>query len=180
MRVLGERGVKALSFRSVAKELGGSTTLVTHYFNTQAELIGSLADSLFDSWEGDLENVEVDHRDPRDRLRILLEWLVPLDEESLIEERARIGMLAERLFGAELNENFEFWETRARELIRSHLESIVPAEDLELRVDMVRAFTNGLTLSIVEHPELWPPDRVRTVIGQAMYDMKLDRRRRRD
>lgn len=177
-RVLGERGVKGLSFRAIANELGGSTTLVTHYFDSQADLIQELAVYFSTAADAEIAELEEGAGTPYERLLILLEWLVPSTEDGVVQERARIVLLADRLAGEDLSENFEVWETKTRELLRNHLEEMVSTEELELRVEMLRVLTNGLTLSAIEHPELWPGDRQLAIIRQAVADMGLATRRR--
>ncbi|HJG47134.1 TetR family transcriptional regulator, partial [Corynebacterium variabile] len=39
LAVAREQGTRAVTLRAVAKELGGSTTLVTNYLKTRADLI---------------------------------------------------------------------------------------------------------------------------------------------
>ncbi len=178
-RVLGEGGLKALSFRNVAQSLGGSTTLVTHYFASQDALLDGLAGWLVDDWEKEIGGFESTVEDPHERLVLLLEWLVPFDENSLTSERARIALLAERLGGQETRDIFDSWERRMRKLIRDHLTGLVPAGELEMRVDMVRVLTNGLTLSTIEHPEIWTKERLRSVLLQGIADMGIDARKKR-
>jgi AcrR family transcriptional regulator len=172
-KVLGHGGLSALSFRAVAKELGGSTTLVTHYFGSQAELLDGLAGWLVDDWEADLADLETGVEDPRERLLLFLKWLIPDSEESLLQERARIGLLAERQDRTEAAEMFDIWDRRMRELIRQHLKPIVPKKELEMRVDMIRVMTNGLTFSAIEHPDDWSTDRMWAVLDQSLSDMGL-------
>jgi AcrR family transcriptional regulator len=157
----------------VAKELGGSTTLVTHYFGSQAELLDGLAGWLVDDWEADLADLETGVDDPHERLRLFLRWLIPDSEESLLQERARIGLLAERQDRTEAVEMFDIWDRRMRELIRQHLKPIVPKKELEMRVDMIRVMTNGLTFSAIEHPDGWTTDQMWAVLDQSLSDMGL-------
>jgi AcrR family transcriptional regulator len=157
----------------VAKELGGSTTLVTHYFRSQTELLDGLAGWLVDDWEADLADLETGVDDPRERLLLFIKWLIPDSEESLLQERARIGLLAERQDRTEAAEMFDVWDRRMRELIRQHLKPIVPKKELEMRVDMIRVITNGLTFSAIEHPDDWSTDHMWAVLEQSLSDMGL-------
>jgi AcrR family transcriptional regulator len=172
-KVLGQGGLSALSFRAVAKELGGSTTLVTHYFATQSDLLDGLAGWLVDDWEADLADLETGVDDPHKRLVLFLEWLIPDSPESLLQERARIGLLAEKQVRSETTEMFNVWDRRMRKLIREHLKPIVPKKELEMRVDMIRVMTNGLTFSAIEHPDDWSPKHMRAVLDQSLIDMGL-------
>lgn len=172
-RVVSEEGLRGLTFRAVAERLGGSTTLVTHYFASQEELLHGLATSLTESWTAELEELEVESDDPFERLMILLEWLIPIDDEGRMQERARINLLAERILGAEMRFMFDTWEDRMRDFIREHLRDLVPDDELELRVDTLRVVTNGLTLSAIEHPERWPAERMLEVLRRLVADIGL-------
>jgi AcrR family transcriptional regulator len=172
-RVLSEEGLRGLSFRAVAERLGGSTTLVTHYYSSQQELLTGLATSLVETWAAELEQLEAESDDPRERLMILLEWLIPIDDEGRMQERARINLLAERILGAEIRFPFDAWEDRMRDFIREHLREIVPKQDLEMRVEALRVVANGLTLAAIEHPDRWPPERLLAVLRQLIADMGL-------
>jgi AcrR family transcriptional regulator len=173
-QLLAEQGISGLTLRAVAGRLGGSTTLITHYFSTQAELLDGLAYSMLDEWEAELAELESGAGSPEERLRVLLNWLVPQDETGIEEERARIVLLGERILGGETQYVFKSWDTRMRELIRRHLEEVVAPEVLDLRVDVVRTMTNGLTLSILEHPDSWDSGRIGAVIDCVLTDMGLN------
>jgi AcrR family transcriptional regulator len=173
IKVLGEHGVKGLSFRTIGAELGGSTTMVTHYYPTQAELIGGLADAKLLDWESELAEIEESVSDPHDRLVAVLEWLVPTDEIGGLEDRARIALLAQQLAEGSTKDSIDAWERFARRLLRRHLEPIVPKGEVALHVDMLRSLTNGLSLSVVEHPDHWTKRRVLKVLRRFIDQMGL-------
>jgi AcrR family transcriptional regulator len=172
-RVISEEGLRGLTFRAVAERLGGSTTLVTHYFPSQEDLLSGLATHLLETWTEELERLEANSEDPRERLAILLEWLIPVDDEGRLQERARINLLAERILGAENRFLFDVWEDRMRSFLRDHLRDVVPEHELEMRIECLRVVTNGLTLGATEHPERWPPERMLVVLHQLVADMGL-------
>lgn len=171
-QLLAEQGMGGLSFRTIAGRLGGSTTLVTHYFSTQTELLDGFAQALLDDWDGELAALEVG-AGPEERLAVLLHWLVPTDAAGIQEERARIVLLGERILSGELHGIFAAWDQRIRHLIRDHLTGLVPAPLIDLRVDVLRTMTNGLVLSVLEHPDSWSADRIQAVIDCSMADMGL-------
>jgi AcrR family transcriptional regulator len=171
--IITEDGLRGLTFRAVAERLGGSTTLITHYYGTQEELLNGVAESLLDSWVDALDELEAEHVDPRERLLILLEWLLPLSERGILEERTRVHLLAEGMLEGQIRHVFDVWEERIRDLIRDHLRGVVPNEELEMRVAFLRALTNGLILSAIEHPDRWPAAEMTSVLHQAVEDMGL-------
>lgn len=169
--VLAQEGLRAVSFRAVAQHLGGSTTLVTHYFNSQTDLLDALAFSLMDTWDAELGALESQAQGPVERLRLLLHWLVPQNNTAIQEERARILLLSERLLGDETQAVFSAWDARMMLLIRNHLAPLVPHSLLEVRADVLRSVTNGLTLSILENPHTWDQQRIADVIEQVIADL---------
>jgi hypothetical protein len=62
-----------------------------------------------------------------------------------------------------------------------HLEELVAPDRVPAIVDVLRTLTNGITLSSVEHPDEWPPERQFTVIDDvlASYDLLPEASRRR-
>lgn len=171
--LLAEQGISGLSFRAIAQRLGGSTALITHYFASQAELLDGLAYSMFDEWEAELAGLEADAGSAQERLSVLLNWLVPQDETGIQEERARIVLLGEGMLSAETEVVFASWDKKMRELIYTHLQGLVSPEHIDLRVDVLRTMTNGLTLSILEHPDVWDGTRIHAVIDCVLDDMGM-------
>lgn len=165
--------MRGFSFRAVAERLGGSTTLITHLYPSQRELLDDFAHRLVNSWAEELDELEADEEDAHVRLRVLLEWLIPLDEDGLVKERARINMLADQLLGAEHREIFDAWEDRIRSFLRAHVRELVPKGQIEPTVDLLRAMTNGVTLSAVEHPDTWTRERQLALIDRLTAALDL-------
>lgn len=172
-QVVAEEGLPGLSFRAVAARLGGSTTVVTHYFASQRELVEGCVASLVEMWAKELRDLEQSTADPRERLMLLAESLVPTDEVGRIQERARINLLAGQILGSELGRLSEVWETNVREALSSHLRAIDPELDTKLMVDLLRVLTNGLSLSAIEHPERWPADDMLATLHAAIEGLGL-------
>lgn len=158
LRILAERGPRGLTIRSVAEEMGGSSTVVTHYFPTRDSLIEGVVDS-FAEWSETLYAIEAGSADARERLRVFLHWFVPASEEALNEERARMNLLAERNSYPPVEGFIRSVDTWARTLIGEHLEGLADPDEIEGLVDLIRVVTNGVALAAVELPEDWPPER---------------------
>jgi AcrR family transcriptional regulator len=159
LKVLSEAGTKGLSFRAVARELGGSTTLITHYFPTQRELLDEVTTQVLAGWEADVRELDAQEQSPAVRLQALLRWLVPINEQGLKEERNRIHLLAGRLLGDENRAIFHATEAKIRDLIRMHVNGLVPPDAVDRTVELLRVTTNGVVLSVLEHPDRWPAER---------------------
>jgi AcrR family transcriptional regulator len=172
LEVLAKEGPSGLNFRAVAGRMGGSSTIVTHYFSTKQELIDALVENLA-SWPAEVDELEVGVGDPRERLRLFLEWLLPCDERGLLEETARINLIGERDTRVRTEHLFAAWDRNVRNLLTRHVEELVPAERVRTVVDVLRSATNGITLSTVEHPDEWPCDRQFAVLDEVLAALSL-------
>jgi AcrR family transcriptional regulator len=155
---LSEEGYARMSLRSLAKRMGGSSTLVTHYYPTKTVLVTALVDRILDEAETIKETVlAVDGR--RERVRTLISEFLPMDPESLQHEKVRMALLPYRDTDEAIGRLFDRTEPAMRDIIRVGLQDAVAAKDLDGTVDVVRAWMSGVALSAVEHPEIWSPER---------------------
>lgn len=171
LAILAESGLQALSFRAVAQRLGGSSTLVTHYYRSRRDMLVDLTSYSLEKGRTELSSIEQDLDDPVDRLRSLLLWLIPDSPQSLWEERARLNLMAARDSEPDITHFFEEWEREVRGLLRSHLEPLVPPSEIDGTADFLRTVTNGLCLGAVEHPDKWSPERQEAVIVRAIQGL---------
>jgi AcrR family transcriptional regulator len=172
LEILAERGPQGLTFRAVAGRMGGSSTLVTHYFASRQALLDNLAAEVA-NWPTEVAELEVGVDDPSERLRLFLHWLVPSDEEGMIKERGRMNMIGEWDTRVRTHHLFDTWDQHVRDHLRRHVESLVPRRSVEATVDLLRSITNGITLSAVEHPADWPQKRQFAVIDDALDRLGL-------
>ncbi len=170
VRILARGGASALTLKSLAEELGGSITLVTYFFSTRAEIFTAVVDDLVAGYDAELAQLE-EGADPLGRLKILLEWMLPLTPEDVASEAGRIALIPHRGEHASIDRFFDVMEYRMRGLLRSHLMEVVPANRLEPAVSLLRATVNGLVLSAVEHPNLWSRDEQLAVIDSALRSL---------
>lgn len=158
LAALSEGGFAKFTLRNLAERMGGSMSLITHYFPNREALI----DGLLTSVEHDIAEFNEELRsveDPATRLHRVVEWALPLDEDGLVMERARIALLAHRDAEPAVAAFFTRLEPVMRNLYREHVASLVDEADLELAVDLMRASISGITLSAIEHPEIWDRER---------------------
>lgn len=157
MRILARGGQSALTLRSLAEELNGSITLVTHFFANRADLFDAITDDLLSSWDTDLD-WRIDS-DPMANLRNLLSWMVPETPEEEDREASRIALVSAREQSESIDHFYVAMETKIREVLTEAVTPLVAEAEIPAAVDALRAATNGLVLSIVEHPELWSSTR---------------------
>jgi AcrR family transcriptional regulator len=174
--VLAREGLKGLSLNAVAKELGGTVTLVTHYYGSKNELINDLATRMIEDYELDLEEIEAGIDDPYVRLHTFLEWALPMTDEGLVEERSRIRMIADCDEIPEIRQMFKAFDSRMRGFIRDHLKPLVAEELLDSSVEMLRVVTTGICLATVENQTEWPTERQTLVLNHALNLMGLSKK----
>lgn len=162
------------SFRAMAKKLGGSTTLVTHYYRSREELLDDFAVRLVKGWTEEIKALEADVEDPHARLMLLIEWLLPLDEEGMMEERCRINLLADQLIGDKHRRIFDAWERLVRGLLREHVRELVPEDRVEPTIMSLGVLVNGIALSAVEHPSRWGRSQQLAVVSEVVSGLGLE------
>jgi len=115
LRVIATGGVRAVTIRRVAAELGRSTTVVTHYFNDRNEL---LRESVGEALAERRAQIESRLESAEDPLWVFLDWSIEADPEGVwgaIVTAARAGIEPEV---TELARSFErWWGERLLELI---------------------------------------------------------------
>ncbi|MCZ0997533.1 TetR/AcrR family transcriptional regulator [Streptomyces mirabilis] len=158
LQALSEGGLAELTLRKIAQRMGGSITLITHYFANREALLNAVLEYALTDADAILEELE-QISDPRERLRIALEWFLPDTEEALMQERARVALLTHQ--GAEpvIGRHLQRMEPAMRAVLARAVVELVPSDELDGTVDMVRVWVSGIALSVVEHPEIWTPER---------------------
>ncbi|WP_405663024.1 MULTISPECIES: TetR/AcrR family transcriptional regulator [unclassified Streptomyces] len=165
--VLANGGPAELTIRSVAKRLGGSITLVTHFYPTRPELMRAVVTAMNEAYDTELADLETG-ADAHGRLRILLEWMLPLTDQEWVNESGRVQLLSQRGKDASFEEFADSTDARMRDLLRRHLEPLVPEDRVETYVDLLRVTVNGIVLAAVEHHDDWPAKRQLAVLEEAL------------
>lgn len=183
--IIADGGLGALSFRAIGSRLGGSTTMVTHFYANQTELLGDFAARSAFQMREEIAEIVAKHDDPVDRLdAVLFSWLLPLDEETIAQERMRINFAAARVLSADSQVVLDTWERVIQESLRKLLEPVVPSCDVDVLADLLRSAWNGITLSTIEHPDHWTAERQvavfrRLVEGLGILPPQKSRTRKR-
>lgn len=162
VRVADASGAHAVTIRSVATELGGSTTLVTNYLKSRAALILNALDHGRDRWRDELGTALAGVSDG-DRLAAVVDWSLtstsddPVLRSIILEIVANAGVEPD-LAGALRRESAEF-----RDLLREAATAsgyADPARTAAVAYLLVR----GAYFAITENPDEWSDAHVRAVI----------------
>lgn len=167
VRVMSRDGAEKLSLRTIAAELGGSLTMVTHYYPNRRLLMLDLAHQICAAWEEEVAQLAAAQDDAFERLRGFLAWLLPVKEGDQEVERARFTMLLARQ-DEEAQQALLDFDDSMREMLRQHLEPLVPAAEVGPTADILRAFTNGVVLDAQLNPEQWPAERQLSLLDRAL------------
>lgn len=172
MLALSEGGFAKFTLRNLGERMGGSMTLITHYFPNREALI----EGILTSFENEVTTFNEEIRsvpDPVERLRLVIEWALPLEEQDLTAERGRIALLAHRDAEPSIDAFFTRLEPIMRGIYGEHVAPLVDEDDLELAVDLMRSWINGVTLSTIEHPEIWTRARQLRVVDRFVATLPL-------
>jgi AcrR family transcriptional regulator len=165
-RVLADTGFAGLSMRAVARELGATTGLLTHYFGSKRELVQHALEVVHERTAprmaaagegvGGLEGVRL-------RLRAVLVE----DAEASVLSRVWVGFWDVALADAELGRSeaarYERWRERLRPLVDEAIDAGELNGELEggreTVVDILTAFTHGLVVQALFDPDRFPAER---------------------
>lgn len=169
LAVAARDGARAVTIRAVAKELGGSTAMVTNYVPTRIALITNAVDAAESRWRTDLDT-HVGELQGEERLRATVAWNLTTDPDDLLLRQLWVEMLSSVGIDTDSAGQPETREPHAsrRELRDAAADAGVP--DPELAADILFLLVRGYFISTVEDPELWTTDRAAEVAG-AVVDM---------
>ena len=159
IRLLAKSGPRGLTLRALAEELGGSITLVTHFFPNRRALLGAVTSQVIEDSAPDLESAGRAELPHAERLRAFLIWLLPTTDEQVQLERSRVLLSAESDAHFNVQEFFDTWERTIRDLIAQYVAPVVGESERQFYIDLIRIVQNGVVLSSVEHPKYWTPEK---------------------
>ena len=142
LRVIEEGGVKDVTVRKVAEELGRSTTVITHYFPTREDLLdATLERSFTQSKEQALRFMQ----DGEDQLWAFMNWSV-----SAEHRRVWLQLVAAYLAGLDphvskqIDEFIAWWDDQLLELLRGR---VAPGRTSQELCDIIGVVVEGILLS---------------------------------
>ncbi|MFE0804087.1 TetR/AcrR family transcriptional regulator [Streptomyces sp. NPDC058812] len=169
LAVAAREGASAVTIRAVAKELGGSTAMVTNYVPTRTALITNAVRAAESRWRTDLE-ARLGDLVGVDRLRATVEWHLSTEPEDLLLRTLWVEMLS-----SAHNDPAEVDRQEPRETRQEFLEASTAAgiADAGLAADVLSLLTRGYYVSTMEEPAYWTPERA-TRVARAVVDALID------
>ncbi|MFG2650404.1 TetR/AcrR family transcriptional regulator [Streptomyces sp. NPDC048436] len=165
LAVAARDGARAITIRAVAKELGGSTAMVTNYVPTRIALITNAVRAAESRWRADLDD-HVGELGGKERLRATVEWHLSTEPEDLLLRTLWVEMLSTAHTDPAGVDRRQPRESR-QEFLEASIAAGVP--DAELAADMLSLLTRGYFVSTIEDPAYWTPERAGR-IARAVVD----------
>ncbi|PAK25888.1 hypothetical protein CJD44_13670 [Streptomyces sp. alain-838] len=169
LAVAARDGARAITIRAVAKELGGSTAMVTNYMPTRTALITNAVKAAESRWRTDLE-AHLDDLSGADRLRATVEWHLSTEPEDRLLRTLWVEMLSSAHTEPHGVDRREPLEAR-QEFLDASIAAGVP--DADLAADVLSLLTRGYYVSTLEEPVYWTAERAGRV-ARAVMDALID------
>jgi AcrR family transcriptional regulator len=172
-RVLADTGFAGLNLRAVAREMGATTGLLTHYFRNKRELVRHALEVVHERTAPRMEEAETPDRGVAG-LRVRLRAVLVDDEEASVLSRVWVGFwdlaLADDELGRAEAARYERWRSRLRPLVEEAIEAgeLAVDRDRETVVDVLTAFTHGLVVQALFDPERFPAERQYAVLDELL------------
>ncbi|NND03766.1 MAG: TetR/AcrR family transcriptional regulator [Acidimicrobiia bacterium] len=166
LRVAGVGGLRGVTIRSVAAELGASTTVITNYLPTRSSLLVNALRHIESSWLSELE-AELVGSTPAQSLRKAMRLAVSWDAEELLRAHFWIAVLAVQ----QRDEQIQGHLDESNAAFRSVFAKLVDQcghPDPASAADRLLLITQGAFVSIVETPSEWTNARLIAVADGAV------------
>ncbi|SMF35966.1 TetR/AcrR family transcriptional regulator [Streptomyces sp. Amel2xC10] len=155
LAVAARDGARAITIRAVAKELGGSTAMVTNYVPTRTALITNAVRAAESRWRADLE-AHLGDLNGTDRLRATVEWHLSTEPEDRLLRTLWVEMLSSAHADPHGVDRREPREARQEFLDASAAAGV---SDADLAADVLSLLTRGYYVSTMEEPSYWTAER---------------------
>ena len=176
--LIADEGINALTNAKIANRISGSTTLVTHYFQSKRELI---LDTYQTMASRSRARVEQAIRESDDPLAACLRALLPLDDSTRLEWKVWLAYQGMSVGDPELT---RIWASRAASAV-DRVTRLIEADisagrmsssiDPDLESDRLFALIQGMSFQSIVDQKRWSPAYLRRIV-----DLELLRLRRID
>ncbi|MGW0872776.1 TetR/AcrR family transcriptional regulator [Streptomyces sp. NPDC002740] len=158
LRVARERGVRSVTIRAVAAQLGGSTAMVTNYVASRSALMINAMRWAEREWGAQMDDALVGLTGEA-RLEAALKWMCTTEPDDEILRRLLMEIASEGPDAGPAVENVRRATSRRNRDELSALAAEAGLPDAALAGDVLHLLTRGYWLTTLEDPEGWPEER---------------------
>jgi AcrR family transcriptional regulator len=155
LEIAWEDGPRAVTIRSIAARLGGSTTMVTKFVPTRTALIENALRHIQRTWDEDLA-ASLGNRTGIDRLRALIEWTFSTTEYDKAIRPLWIETFTHDRDAATASRKQAHDEANS---LRDAISSAGLSHDSDWLGDLLFLAARGYFVSTIEDPDEWTDDR---------------------
>ncbi|MET0781517.1 MAG: TetR family transcriptional regulator C-terminal domain-containing protein [Microbacterium sp.] len=155
-------GAHSVTIRSVAGQLGGSTTLVTNYLPSRAALILNALDHGRDRWRDELDAALAGVADEQ-RLSTVIDWSLTSTSDDPVLRTLIMEIVANAAVEPDMAASLRRESTEFRELLRSAAEESGFAEPDHV-AGLAYLLVRGAYIAATEDPDQWTDARIRRTI----------------
>ena len=162
-RLVAARGADAVSLRSLAAEVGASTTVITHYFASKADVLEAAYRAAVDEARERVDALPGDGHP--DRIRLLCEAVLPLDEPRRSNWLVWLAFMGAAISDPRMAALQRRRVTGHRELLTAALRAAQEAGEVhvawepEVAARSLLAMVHGIASHAVFDLDDWPADR---------------------
>jgi AcrR family transcriptional regulator len=156
--VAAREGLTSVTLRSVAAEMGASTTTITNYLPTRTDLLVNAVDQMAQEWLDELAAILSDGEGPEE-LRLLMRAAVSWDAAEHLRCSFWVSLLTAKGRTAEIDRHLEATSASVRAVLRRVVEAC-GHPDPDAAADHLFLVAQGVFASIVEAPSIWTVPRL--------------------
>lgn len=166
LELADELGVEGISYRAIAKAMGGSTKLVTKYLPTRVELLLNAVRIAMERWREESDRVLAEAASG-ERLRALSHWSCTTGAGDLAIRKLMVEVMSTHAVAPEV-------EQAMSGISQNHREALVEAAAADgyahprAVADIVFLATYGYFVSTLRELDEWPAARAAAAIDAAL------------
>lgn len=172
IRVARASGANAVTIRAVARELGGSTTLVTNYLPSRAALILNVLDRASARWRAAYEDVAVD-LSPTERFEALVSWQAEPDDTEPVLRALILEIVANAETEPALRDTLRRESASYRAVLRAAADE-AGYTDPELATELGYLLLRGAYFANAEDPDHWHAARTNEITLSALRALRRE------
>lgn len=178
-RVILKNGLDKASIQNIAGEANMSVGLIQHNFSSKENIIHYAMNLVLNRMEERAkERSHTFGGTKEETLRRLMKFLIPVDQEELMEARVWISFLGRSFCDPRLFEVQQKMDNYSRNLMHLIIDVMIELgyleekEDNDFEVEMLYAFIDGMVIHALQNPEVYTEQKVDQLIEYYLSNKK--------